>query len=82
MKNKITPKIIDYIKDRNFQCMYEDTKLLNNLIEQKTRGHKKETDYIQPGLLSGQSLNSVLREIVKSINNHLDYFDKENIYLF
>lgn len=74
--------VIDYKKDKEFKCMLNDAHLVYNLLEQKTRHYKEKTDYIQPGLLSGQTLSSVIRETLKSINNHLDNFDRNNKLLF
>lgn len=78
---KITPKIIDYTQETNFLCMFEDAKLLQNLIEQRVRKYRKKTDYIQLGIGVGQPLGSVLQEITKSIQNHLDYFEKNHILI-
>jgi len=75
------PKIIDYSKNKNYLCMLDDAKLLENLIEQKVRGFWKDTDYIPPNCINGQSTISVYREILKSISNHLDYFEMEDIIL-
>lgn len=74
-------KIIDFSKDVEFLCMKKDAHLLYNLIDQKTRLNILKTDYIQPGLLSGQSLDNVLRVTVESIVNHLNNFKKEGILL-
>lgn len=73
--------IIDYQNNEEFECLHNDCKLLFNLIDQKKRGFIEGGDFIRPGLLSGQSLESVLRETVKSITNHLDNFEKEDVIL-
>ena len=74
--------MINYKTNKDFLCMIEDAELLHNLLEQQMRPFcKLETDYVQPGIGSGQPLGSILREILKSINNHLDNLDKHNIFL-
>ena len=80
MKN-IQPKVINLSKDPSFLCMLNDAKLLENLMEQKVKGSWEGTDYIPPNIINGQSTISVYREILKSISNHLDHFEKENIFL-
>jgi len=76
------PAIIDYQNNEEFNCLYSDCKLLFNLIDQKKRGFIEPIDFIRPGLLSGQSLESVLRETLKSITNHLDNFEKQDVILY
>ena len=78
---KRSPKVIDYSKDAEFLCMKKDAHLLYNLMEQKTRGYLKDTDYIQPGILSGQSLGDILRVTHESIGNHLKNFEKKGVIL-
>ncbi len=72
-------KIIDYSKDKEFLCMCQDAKLLHNLIDRKVRGYYNKDDYIQPGLLSGQSLGEILEIIIESITNHLNSFEKKGV---
>ena len=73
--------IIDYQNDEEFACLVSDCHLLYNLVEQKKRGTYLGSDFIRPGLLSGQSLESVLRETIKSITNHLDNLEKKDVVL-
>lgn len=71
-------KLIDPRKHKEFQCMLQDAKVLLNMIEQSTRADTYVTDYLQPGLLSGQTKSSVIEEYAKSILNHLKNMDNKH----
>lgn len=74
------PKICDY-NSKEFKCLLEDAHLIYNLLDQKVRAGFRNDDFIQPGLLAGQSLESVVRETIKSMLNHLDNFQKKGVLL-
>lgn len=72
------PSVIDCNNNKEFKCMHTDAKMLFNLIDQCQRIGLNNDDYLWPGMLSGQSKLSVLKEICQSIQNHIANFNNNN----
>lgn len=71
------PTVIDPNQDDDFICMYADSKLMFNLLSQIKGKAFEGSDFIWPGLLSGQSKIDVIRQIAKSILNHCKNMDRD-----
>ena len=73
----VSISMIDVSKHDGFRCMVQDARLLLNMLEQSMPGHVyKDSDFIQPGLLAGQTKMSVIEETSKSILNHIAQMNK------
>jgi len=62
--------------EKIIKCMKQDADLMHNLLDQINRP-VRGSDYLQPGLLAGQSKLSVIEESAKSILNHVKTFSEE-----